>query len=1314
MTFKKTAIATFVGAALSTIALSATAVDYNNISSFQSAKNVLAGKQKANVETVSGMHNQFDVTLAKTTFQWAAKNSSIPNLGAISAEYKNEFAADFYLSKLTGFSANKSKLTEAKLANMHDIGRGAKIAKYKQEVAGVEIFNREYNIMMDREYNLVASSGYFTGKNATKYLPAIKNMTSAFGDSADAINVAFSVMGGDSSSLQLTAKAPADKFDNFSVSNLSAGKQLVGQPRAKKVFFEHKNKLVAAHYVEIETSSVDSVDSDYFSYVIAAKSGEVLFKKNLVSHANFTYRAYADQDGRPWDGPHGNVIPTLEGDDPDAWITAPYLDAPLVTLKHGPISTKDAWLADDATTTSGNNVFAYIDAIAPQGFTNGDYTAETTSSNTFDYKYNVAEPEYSMNNRKGAIVNMFLINNYLHDDYYGHGFDEASGNAQVSNYGRGGVEGDALNVEVQDNSGFNNANMGTPADGRSPRMQMFLWDKKFAANGVDWGITVTSDADIGLLASTVGSTFGPNLFEDVAGKLVRIEDDTPSINDGCTDAVNAADLAGNIAVIDRGACAFVLKVRNAQTAGAIAVIVANNDQDGTGDNVLSMGGADFEDIVIPNMMVSYNDGATLYNAMEASEVSVNMFKKDVSRSFKDSSWDNGVIAHEWGHYISNRLVGNAAGLSSNQAGSMGEGFGDFHALMLMSEADDVLLAGNDKFGLGYSDSPYVRSFATGIRRYPYSTNMALNPSTFADVEENPQVHASGSVWAAMLWDSYVDMINDERHTFAQAKSLMKDYLVAGYKMMPMAPTFTEARDAILSAAYANDIEDYKSILASFARRGMGLGALSPSRLSMDHAGVVESYRTDLATFTVGSHVLNTNYEGLMSGYCSKDNILDKGETGTVGFTVTNTGNSALTGVMGKVEVISGHNVTFADGGMVSIGDVAMFGSATIAPIEFTLNEAGTGDTLELKLTFPDLAEGSEAPQEYMVSTTTNVDFKTRVLTEGQTAQTDDFNTLSRLNDYTESVMVGGDLAKGTFGLNQWSATDGMISATGHAFTADVAYETRTMTVGFDGDYTVSFWHLYNFEEGFDGAVVEISVNGGAWADVTAMGGTFEGDGYTDTAKDDTEAAIAGRETFSGANNGVETINFGEVLNGNQVQFRFRVATDSGFVPEPAFGSFASGWYIDDMTFTNISNSIFSDVIPGDTYACDNRLPTLTVSANQTVNEGDSAILSVDVTDPNSADTFTYTWTQTAGATAVITGGDTANPTITTPNLDLGISVLEFNVVVSDGTGTVSEKVSLTVKADRTPEVEKKVSKSGGSTGLFALLLLPLALFRRRK
>ncbi|MCA1618541.1 MAG: hypothetical protein LC795_04350 [Acidobacteria bacterium] len=82
--------------------------------------------------------------------------------------------------------------------------------------------------------------------------------------------------------------------------------------------------------------------------------------------------------------------------------------------------------------------------------------------------------------------------------------------------------------------------------------------------------------------------------------------------DGCTALTNPAAVSGRVALIDRGTCNFVVKVRNAQNAGAVGVIVANNV---TGAPI-QMGGGD-STITIPSLMVSLTDGSTLKSQLTA-------------------------------------------------------------------------------------------------------------------------------------------------------------------------------------------------------------------------------------------------------------------------------------------------------------------------------------------------------------------------------------------------------------------------------------------------------------------------------------------------------------------------------------------------------------------------------------------------------------------------------------------------------------------------------------------------------------------------
>lgn len=1273
-------------------------------------------KAQLRANTITGMANQYDQQLGQTTFSWASKNQSTPDFTNVPEEQQLKFAADYYLNSLIGVSTAKDSKVRAVLSNMHNTGRGARIAKYQQQVDGVEVFNREVNILMNTEMKLVAASGYFADLKGSNAIPNLS--LNLFGNATDAIKTAFSAMGGDKSDVTLSANREVGKYQYFSAAKIEGSKQLVGEPRAKKVYFEANGELIPAYYVELQSADTSTVESEYKSFVVNAKNSKVLFEHSLQAEAeDFSYRVHADADGKPWDGPHGNVIPAESAEQDDA---TEFLDAPLVTLANGPISTDDPWLADDATSTNGNNVTAYVDAIAPDGLTTGDYAAETTAPLTFDHMYSTDEVENSVNNRKAAIVNLFYMNNYLHDDYYDHGFDEASGNAQTSNYGRGGEEGDQLRVEVQDNSGTNNANMSTPADGFSPRMQMYLWDSKDAVNGEDYGLTVTSNASLGLQTSTQRSGFGVAQFTDVVGTLVAVDDGTDTVSDGCEAAVNGADLAGNIAVIDRGACSFTQKVLNAQNAGAVAAIIINNT--GTTEPA-PMGGSDAA-VTIPNFGLSLDEGTAIYAEMALGDVTVSMFN---NKPYKASSWDNAIVSHEWGHYISNRLVGNSSGLINNQGRSMGEGWGDFHALMMLAEADDLLIAGNEELQKPYAAISYVASFYDGIRLYPYTTDMTINPHVFEDIGLNPQVHASGTVWATMLWDSFVALVNDERHTFDEAQNLMKDYLVAGYKMTPIAPTYTEARDAILAAAYANDTADYDLILAAFARRGMGAKAVSPARFSTNHSGVVNDFETLGLILDVSELTIDTNYEGVSSGYCTNDNILDKGETGTISLTLNNKGTIELASVTAQVEVASSQTVTFANEGMITFDALPIFGSATSSPLEFTLDEAGTAEALEFTVTFPDLDPEVQAAASFSVGTSVNMDFETRAPVGNQT--TDNMETASIFNDWNENIMFGGELAEGTlttdsggnipffesFGVDLGDTAMLLIN---NGFQSDVAYETNEMTIGYGNGFSIDFWHFYALEANWDGGVVEISVNGSEWVDVTEMGGSFAVGYNTDALIENSSQVLQDRPVFSGRNNDVtwgnnESITFGPELNGNSVKFRFRIGTDSN--------SNDIGWWIDNVTFSNITNGVFSDVIAGDSVACDNRLPVVTAE-DISIQERDSAggaLNTADLVatayDPN-GETLSYAWTQLTGDMVTLTNADTATATFTAPAVS-ATTTLTFNVAVSDGIDTVNKTVSAEVVevANNAPVVETpRRSSGGGSLGIFGLLLLALGFSRKKK
>ena len=112
------------------------------------------------------------------------------------------------------------------------------------------------------------------------------------------------------------------------------------------------------------------------------------------------------------------------------------------------------------------------------------------------------------------------------------------------------------------------------------------------------------------------ASFGPQTY-NVTGDLVLVDDATGAITDGCEPPVNA--VAGKIVLIDRGTCTFTLKVKNAQDAGAVAVIIANNVAGGPAP----MGGAD-PTITIPSVGITLADGNLLKNALLTDPVNVTL------------------------------------------------------------------------------------------------------------------------------------------------------------------------------------------------------------------------------------------------------------------------------------------------------------------------------------------------------------------------------------------------------------------------------------------------------------------------------------------------------------------------------------------------------------------------------------------------------------------------------------------------------------------------------------------------------------------
>ncbi|NJN34618.1 MAG: hypothetical protein HC817_10550 [Saprospiraceae bacterium] len=319
-------------------------------------------------------------------------------------------------------------------------------------------------------------------------------------------------------------------------------------------------------------------------------------------------------------------------------------------------------------TTRGNNVNAYID------HNNSDNNSVNSAPNggtnlIFDYPYFPdGEPD---TNRNAAVTNLFYVNNVMHDFAYRYGFDEQAGNFQETNYT--GVPGrrDPVRAEAQDSYKTpmietDNANFQTPPDGSSPRMQMYVWSRVG-----DKLLHVTSPSS--LIGSYVCgiATFGPPIDANkITGQVALVNDGSQNPTFGCTDLLNT-NLSGKIALIDRGNCSFVEKVFQAQSKGAIAAIIINIEEE-----TIRMGVAGTtRDIRIPVVSVRRSFGEILRAAATAGTLQVSLFndQKVEGPEFLDGDFDNGIIAHEYGHGISNRLTGGRLNVDCLSEGETGCG-----------------------------------------------------------------------------------------------------------------------------------------------------------------------------------------------------------------------------------------------------------------------------------------------------------------------------------------------------------------------------------------------------------------------------------------------------------------------------------------------------------------------------------------------------------------------------------------------------------------------------------------------------------------
>ena len=518
-------------------------------------------------------------------------------------------------------------------------------------------------------------------------------------------------------------------------------------------------------------------------------------RQNLISSVQdgSQYNVYAQPLGSPSDGDRTVVIePADVNASPFGWHDINGVAGPEFDILRG------------------NNVHAYQDIAA-----NNEAPDIQTVGQDLKFDFPIVDTSDPEDNIDADVTNLFYWSNYLHDWSYTFGFTEAAGNFQTNNYGKGGEQDDHVLAETLDGSDTNNAVFSAPRDGASGSMEMFKWN-------IGEQFEVLSPANLSGSYETGSANFGPSLQQPISGTLVYAEDNGGDIRDVCDPIINASSLAGNIAIIDRGICDFSFKVHAAQKAGAIGCIICNNLNDAP---LVTMSAGDSSSLVnIPSLFFSKEDCQLLKDALGQGVVGRFNASKQVSSSF-----DNGIVAHEYGHGITMRLSGGAstsACLDNDE--QMGEGWSDFFALVLTQQGND---SGSQSRGIGTFVLSEPRD-GRGIRRYPYSTDMNVNPQLHSHIRFSVRPHDVGEIWSAVLWDMYWAFLEQDGYDATWKDPTSGNFralqiVMDGLKLQECDPSLIEARDAILDADRLNNFGENQCLIwRVFARRGLGVDASS--------------------------------------------------------------------------------------------------------------------------------------------------------------------------------------------------------------------------------------------------------------------------------------------------------------------------------------------------------------------------------------------------------------------------------------------------------------------------------------------------------
>uniref|UniRef100_A0A8H7XPU0 Extracellular metalloproteinase n=1 Tax=Psilocybe cubensis TaxID=181762 RepID=A0A8H7XPU0_PSICU len=224
---------------------------------------------------------------------------------------------------------------------------------------------------------------------------------------------------------------------------------------------------------------------------------------------------------------------------------------------------------------------------------------------------------------------------------------------------------------------------------------------------------------------------------------------------------------------------------------------------------------------------------------QSPECSTYLFTGPGNAVRRDTDMDNSMLVHEATHGITNRLTGGGTAdcLGSLYSSGLGEGWSDMMADWVSQSPDPVQ---------DFTFSRYLFNDTHGGRKYPYSTDPAVNPLRFSSLTGVTDVHSIGEVWANMLHNVYAVLVNS--FGFSNEARVNPDVnkgnviflhlFMDALSIQPCEPSFLQARDAFIQADHNRYNGTHACMIwKAFASRGLGTNAVQNPAAFLDGSNV---------------------------------------------------------------------------------------------------------------------------------------------------------------------------------------------------------------------------------------------------------------------------------------------------------------------------------------------------------------------------------------------------------------------------------------------------------------------------------------------